>query len=73
LSYDDVKYFLLEDLRSTNASIAENAAICLRNYGAVASNSLPQLRQALSNPNLKVRTEASNAITRITALMADEH
>jgi hypothetical protein len=71
-SYEAVEPYLLEDLRSTNAAIAENAAICLRNYGAVASNSLPRLREALSNTNLAVRKEASNAITRITVLMKEQ-
>jgi len=59
---------LTEHLQSPDAAIAENAPICLRNYGATASDALPFLTKALAHPNERVRTEAAKAIQRITAL-----
>jgi hypothetical protein len=63
---------LLAHLAHTNPVIAENAAICFKNYGARASNALPYLAKALAHPNERVRTETTNAIRRITVLMKEK-
>lgn len=66
--YERALPYLLNHLVSTNSAIAENAAICLRNYGAKAANTLPDLEKALSHPNERVRAEAAQAIQRISVL-----
>lgn len=62
---------LLAHLESTNASIAENAALCLRNYGAQAKSALPALEKAESYPDERVRAEAAKAKGMINAQIED--
>lgn len=66
--YQNSEAMLIAHLQSPSAGIAQNAAASLKNYGAHASNALPHLQKALSHPDVGVRSEASNAISRITAL-----
>ena len=66
--YGRAEPVLIAHLKSANADIAENAAICLKNYGAQAFNALPHLQTALTRADPGVRAAASNAIYRITAL-----
>ena len=62
---------LLEHLKSTNAMLAENADICLRNYGAQAKSALLALEKAESYPNEKVQVEARKATAMIKAQLEE--
>jgi hypothetical protein len=70
--YTEAEPLLLAHLASTNSTLAQNAAICLGNFGPQASNSLPYLERTLSHSDQLVRTDASNAISRINALLRDQ-
>ncbi len=63
--YPQANPILLAHLESTNARIAENAAICLGNYGPRATNAITCLRKALLHPDEQVRIAASKALSRI--------
>jgi hypothetical protein len=70
--FQHARPLLLAHLASAEPALAENAAICLRNYGANATSVLTDLQRALAHHDERVRKEASKAIERITALARDK-
>jgi HEAT repeat protein len=64
--YTQANTILVAQLESTDARVAENAAICLGNYGRRATNAMTSLQKALAHPDEQVRTAASKALSRIT-------